>query len=504
MNYTPTIGLEIHVQLATKSKMFCGCAVEPEALPNQNLCPVCLGMPGVLPVINRQALEWAFLAALALECRINKRTKFDRKNYFYPDLPKGYQISQYDLPIGEHGRFVIDLPAAEKGAKSQEKEIRIKRLHLEEDAGKLVHPQGENYSLVDLNRCGTPLLEIVTEPDISSPAEARLFLQELRKLMRYLGISEANMELGQLRCDANVSVSEGKKPGIKVEIKNMNSFKFVEQALAFEIKRQSALLFKKEKIVQETRGFDERSGETFSQRIKEEAEDYRYFPEPDLPPICVVDGEPRVTQTSASDASASGEKQCINISDIRAQLPELPRVKKKRFMADWGLSLGDAETLTNDKDLAKYYEETVAVLGKEKAQKAANWVLSVMLEQLNKNWVDVAETKVKPSQLADLIKLIEEGKLNNRMAKEIFEEMFTSGEDASVIIERKGMGQISDEEELEKIIGKIILENPSQVEQYKAGNEKIFGFLIGQVMKETQGRANPEVVNKLLKNKLKN
>jgi len=496
MNYKTTIGLEIHVQLATKSKMFCGCAVEPEAEPNKNLCPVCLGMPGSLPVANKQAIEWSVLAALALDCKINELTKFDRKNYFYPDLPKGYQISQYDVPIGLAGKFVVDLPEGEK-------EIKIRRLHLEEDAGKLVHPEGEDYSLVDLNRAGIPLMEIVTDPMISSPTEARIFLQELRKLMRYLGISEANMELGQLRCDANVSVSAGKELGTKVEIKNMNSFKFVEQALDFEIKRQTALLSKKQKIVQETRGFDEKSGETFSQRIKEEAEDYRYFPEPDLPPVHFADSESRMTRISANDANTASAGQGINLSDIRAQLTEMPREKKKRFMRDWGLTAGDAETLTNDKNLAGYFEEVVHILGKAKAQKAANWVLSIMLAELNKNWVAIADVKVKPSQMANLIKLIESGKLNNRMAKEVFTEMFVSGKDAAAVVEEQGLGQVSDEAEIEKIVAKVIKENPAQVAQYKAGNEKIFGFLVGQVMKETQGRANPEVANRLLKNKLK-
>jgi aspartyl-tRNA(Asn)/glutamyl-tRNA(Gln) amidotransferase subunit B len=498
-NYEPTIGLEIHVQLKTKSKMFCGCDnFSVDAPPNTNIDPVCMGMPGTLPVPNKQAIEWAVLAALALSCTINRETKFDRKHYFYPDLPKGYQISQYDKPIGENGSFVFDVDG-------EERTVRIKRVHLEEDAGKLVHPLGLDYSLVDFNRAGTPLLEIVTEPDIKSPKEARIFMQELRKLMRYLRISDANMEQGNLRADANVSVHlrGSKKLGAKVEIKNMNSFKFLEEALSSEIERQTKNLIAGVKIEQETRGYVEQTGETVPQRTKEEAMDYRYFPEPDVPPIRFVDFEPGVTQNLVGDTSApSGRYGSINLAEIRMMLPELPRQKKKRFMEDWKLLLWDAETLTNDRDLADYYEKVVSVVGPKKAQKAANWVLTVLLEQLNKHFVAVADSPVPPENLAKLIGLVEQGKLNNRLAKEVFVEMFERKIDPEKVIEQKGLGQISDEEKLKQIIAKVIQDNPQQVKDYKSGNEKIFGFLIGQVMKETQGRANPEIVNRLLKSEL--
>jgi len=487
--YEPTIGLEIHVQFKTKSKMFCGCDnFSVEAEPNTNVDPVCMGLPGVLPVANRQAIEWAALAALALDCKINKETKFDRKHYFYPDLPKGYQISQYDQPIGENGKFIIEIEGAERA-------IKIKRVHLEEDAGKLVHPAGADYSLVDLNRAGTPLLEIVTEPDIKSPREARIFMQELRKLMRYLRISDANMEQGNLRADANVSLSlaGAKELGAKVEIKNMNSFKFLEDALTSEIERQTRVLEAGGKVVQETRGFVEQTGETMPQRTKEEAMDYRYFPEPDLPPVHFAEG---------GELSGRSTVNRINLSEIKKQLPELPRVRKKRFMSELGLSLGDAETLTNDRDLADYFEAVVANVTPKKAQKAANWVLTVLLEQLNKNYVAIADSPVKPEELSELIKLVEEGKLNNRMAKEVFAEMFATTKKAVEIIEDRGLGQISNEAEIEKVIEKVIKENPAQVAQYKSGIEKIFGFFVGQVMKETQGRANPAVANKLLREKL--
>lgn len=478
MAFEAVIGLEIHVQLKTKSKMFCACgnyAVDAE--PNALTCPLCMGMPGTLPVINRQAVEWTVMTGLALGCEINQNVGFDRKHYFYPDLPKGYQISQYKFPIV--GRGVFKLKIGDKL-----KDIRINRIHLEEDAGKLVH-EGSS-SLVDLNRAGTPLMELVTEPDFSSALEARVFLQELRKILRYLDVSNADMEQGNLRCDANVSVRKvgEQELGTKAEIKNMNSFKFLEEALSYEIERQQEVLASGGAVVQETRMYIESKKTTESMRVKEGSEDYRYFPDPDLPPLDF------------------GKLAGFDLEQVKSELPELPMVKKERYMQELGLSLGEAETLSSNKDLAHYFETVVSELGNEVAQKAANWVLGTVLEFLNKEWLEIKDCKVSAVSLAGLIKKVGDGSLNNRMAKEVFAEMFATGKTVEAVVAEKGMGQVSSEEELALVIDKVIAANAGTVEQYKSGKKEVFGFFVGQVMKDTQGRANPAIVNKLLQEKL--
>lgn len=469
MQYEAVIGLEVHAQLLTESKIFCGCSTQFGAEPNTQVCPVCLGMPGVLPVLNKKAVEYTIKTGLALNCRIAPYSRFARKNYFYPDLPKGYQISQYELPLCEDGylEIVID---------GERKKIRIKRIHLEEDAGKNIHdPSG--YSFVDFNRTGVPLMEIVSEPDIRSPKEAALYMKKLRAILRYLGVCDGNLEQGSLRCDANVSVREvgSTEFGVKTEIKNINSFRFVEKALEYEIKRQIKLLSMGEKIIQETRLWDSQTGTTQSMRSKEEAHDYRYFPEPDLVPVVVSEEW---------------------IEKIKKDMPELPDQKIERFIKDYGLPQYDAEILTEEKALAEWFEEAVKLGGKPK--EVSNWIMVELLRLLNEEGKDITECSLTPSQLVELLGLIEKGTINRNTAKDVFEEMFKTGKSAEALVKEKGLTQISDSSVIIDAIRQVMSTNPKEVERFKAGEEKLIGFFVGQVMKLTKGKANPKLVNELV------
>ncbi|MBU4128914.1 Asp-tRNA(Asn)/Glu-tRNA(Gln) amidotransferase subunit GatB [bacterium] len=501
MEYEAIIGLESHVQLKTKSKIFCSCSTKFGAEPNSQVCPVCLGLPGVLPVMNRTALEYAIKAALALNCKIAQKSIFARKNYFYPDLPKSYQISQYEQPLSSGG--FVDVITGGKVER-----IRITRVHLEEDAGKLLHEEVKDSTLVDLNRCGVPLIEIVTEPDIRSAKGAHRFLTILKSILQYIEVSECNMEEGSLRCDANISVrlsdrqlinpskeetgklanwQTGKQLGVKVEVKNMNSFKAVEKALEYEMERQIKALEEGKRIIQETRLWDESKEITVAMRSKEEAHDYRYFPEPDLVPI-EIDRE--------------------WIERIRESLPELPEARKARFIKDYKIPDYDASILTSSRELADYYEECVKARRKSQVASRrfnkgiANWIMSELLRELKEKNMGIKECKVAPEHLAEMIALIDKGGISGKMAKEIFVEMFKTGRKASQIVEEKGLVQISDEEVLAKIVDKILKENPKVIEDYEKGKEKALGYLVGQVMKKTNGTANPRLVNKLLKKKI--
>jgi aspartyl-tRNA(Asn)/glutamyl-tRNA(Gln) amidotransferase subunit B len=488
--YETIIGLEIHVQLRTESKMFCACDnYSVDAKPNTNVCPVCMGMPGMLPVANKKAIEWTYLLGMALGAVTAEKFNFERKNYFYPDLPKAYQITSSTNPPVLGGSVNVDIDGIVTT-------IRTHHIHLEEDAGKLVHPTGVKYSLVDLNRAGTPLMEIVTEPDIRSPHEASVFLQDLRSIIRYLGISDANMEQGNLRCDANVSLRPigQKELGTKVEIKNMNSFKMIERALAYEVKRQTEMLDAGKKIMQETRGWDDSKGITVEQRSKEEANDYRYFPEPDLPPfeLCSDDD--------------------FRIEEMRKMLPELPKEKCQRFTSEYGLSSSDARQLTDDLELAHYFEKAIGALPDDiimtdevkrtAAKKIANWILGELIGRLNKFSVQLSETKVLPEQLADLVSLIDSGSISGKQAKEVFNKMFETGQKPSEIITVSGLGQISNKDELGSVVDNILTDNVKSVEDFKAGKQQAFGYLVGQIMAATKGQANPRIVNEILKEKL--
>ncbi len=485
------IGLEIHVQLKTKSKMFCGCANNPDAEPNTNICPVCTGQPGVMPVANQQAIDWTILAGLALNCKINERAKFDRKNYFYPDLPKGYQISQYDEPFCGEGFLEIKVSG-------KNKKIRIERIHLEEDAGKLLHSTDGEYSLVDLNRTGTPLMEIVTKPDFRTPEEAKIFLQELQKIVRYLKISEANMEKGQMRCDANISLKLAGdwKLNAKTEIKNMNSFRAVEAALTYEITRQTELWQENDAPKgQSTRLWDDVKKETRQMRTKEGMSDYRYFPEPDLPVFGL-------------------DKQ--KFEEIRRGLPELPEARKQRFITEFGLDAKDATIITGDSSLANYFEEIVSELlewikslepsrkfeevEKKKAIKlAANWLTSKLFSLFNEKQTSISDCRITAENFAEFIAILFDGKINSKVGQEVLLEMFNTGADPSNVVEQKGLLQVSDSGELGKIAKIVISENPKPAEDYKKGKINALQFLMGQVMKKTRGKANPKIVAELLR-----
>lgn len=480
--------MEIHVELKTKSKMFCACENDLglEKKPNNNICPVCTGQPGTLPVPNEEAVKFVQMAGLALNCSLREESKFDRKNYFYPDIPKGYQISQYDQPLCENGKVKIN-----------GKEVGITRIHLEEDTGKLVHPKGADHSLVDFNRAGVPLMELVTEPDIENGKEARLFCQKLQQIFRYLEISDADMEKGHMRCEVNISLykeGEDKLSGTKVEVKNINSFKFVEKSIDYEIKRQTELLEKGEKIIQETRGYDSNREITLSQRKKESAHDYRYFPEPDIPPMIFSDEY---------------------IENLRKKLPELPEEKKKRFIAEYGISEENAEVIISDKNLAAYFEEVVSEMEekinckefdieKNKCLKlASNYIVSELQKHLIKNNETIKDIKITPENYAELVAFVASGKINSSAAQTILEEMYKNGGDPSQIIEEKGLLQVSDKDELAEIVQKVIDKNKKSVEDYKKGKENALQFLVGQVMAATKGKANPEMAREILKEKIK-
>ena len=468
-DFEPVIGLEVHVQMATETKCFCSCKVEFGAEPNTNVCPVCLALPGSLPVLNKRALEYAIKASLALNCKVHELSVFARKNYFYPDLPKGYQISQYDKPLATDGYIDIKVDG-------KHERIRIHRLHMEEDAGKTIH-EG-NHSYVDLNRAGTPLMEIVSEPDIRSAVGARLYLEKLRNIMRYIGVSDADMEKGQLRCDVNISLRPKgeEKFGTKVEIKNLNSFRFVQKAIEYEIERQAKVLSKGGTIEQETRLFDPSSGKTFVMRTKEEAHDYRYFPDPDLIPV-------RITTAY--------------IEEIKNSLPELPDQKEQRFISEFGLTEYDAEVLVADKDRALFFEKAVEVYSKN-PKAIANWIINELLGKLNEAGIDITESPVKPEHIAELVELIDSGTISTKIAKEVFEEVFKTSKSPKQIVEEKGLKQVSDEGEIRKIVEEVLANHPAEVEKFKAGNQKLMGFFVGQVMKATKGKANPKLVNKIL------
>jgi len=487
MKYEAVIGLEVHAQMLTESKIFCGCSTKFGSEPNTQTCPVCIGMPGVLPVLNKKALESAIKTGLAMNCRISPCSRFARKNYFYPDLPKGYQISQYELPICEYGYIEIVVDGAIKKS-------GITRIHMEEDAGKNIHESalpkaggGGNFSFVDLNRAGVPLMEIVSEPDIRSPREAVEYMKKLRNILRYLDVCDGNMEQGSLRCDANVSVRPvgQNELGVKVEIKNINSFRFVEKALDYEIRRQIKVIEGEGKIIQETRLWDSTKGITESMRGKEEAHDYRYFPEPDLVPITV-------------------EQQWID--EIKSSLPELPDIKRQRFISEYGLPEYDADLLISERPLADWYEEAVKLGGQPRI--VANWIKGELMRLLNEDNMSIEECPLKPKQLVDMLHLIEKGTISGKIAKTIFQEMYIRSKTlkisvySDVIVRDLGLLQISDTGEVEKVVDDVIANNIKEVERYKGGEEKLIGFFVGQVMKLTKGKANPQMVNELLKKKL--
>jgi len=475
MEYEIIIGLEVHAQLLTRSKMFCTCSADYASTPpNTHVCPICLGMPGVLPRINRQAVEYTVMTALALSCTIPPQTKFDRKNYPYPDLVKGYQISQYDAPISVNGRLDLD------GGRR----IGIERVHLEEDTAKLIHrtsPLGESFSLVDVNRSGVPLMEVVSRPDMRSPEEARGYLMKLRTILQYLGVSTGNMEEGSFRCDANISLRPKGSSTLlpKVEVKNMNSFRAVYLALEYEAKRQKQLLEQSEQPVQETRGWVDEKGITVLQRSKEYAHDYRYFPEPDLPP-------------------RGGSRQWIE--EIRRKLPELPEARRERFMAQYGLSPYDAGLLTASRAMADYFEAGVGA-DKARAKKVSNWLLGEMSRLLNATGKEVQDCPVRPSQLVELLDLVEKGTLSGPAAKAVFEEMFHTGRDPGPILQEKGLAQISEEDSLAGTVREVLAANPQAVADYKKGKAQAIAFLLGQVMRQSRG-ANPTVVRQLLEKEL--
>jgi aspartyl-tRNA(Asn)/glutamyl-tRNA(Gln) amidotransferase subunit B len=475
--YEPVIGLEVHVQLATHSKIFCRCPTGFGAEPNTNVCPVCLGLPGALPVLNRAAVEMAMKAAMALDCEVRAFSRFARKNYFYPDLPKGYQISQYDQPVAEHGNIEVTLDGAAK-------RIGVTRVHLEDDAGKSLHEgfrDSDRYTYVDLNRTGTPLIEIVSEPDMRSSDEAYAYLTELKLRLQYVGVSTCDMEKGHLRCDANVSVRPRgqERLGTKAEVKNLNSFRFLKAALDYEIARQIALIEAGGKVEQETRLYDPDAGETVGMRSKEHAHDYRYFPEPDLVPLQISDSWR---------------------SRVRSEMPELPGARRARFVTGYGLREYDAQVLTATRELSEYFEKAAEASGDPRA--AANWVMGDLAAALKEAGKEIAESPVSAAQLGELLALISKGEISGKIAKDVFAKMFASGESARQIIEREGLKQISDTGALAKIVDEVLANNPKQVEQYKSGKTTVLGFFVGQVMKASRGQANPATVNQLLKEKL--
>ena len=477
MKYEMVIGLEVHAQLKTQSKIFCSCSTDFGRPANENTCPVCLGMPGVLPVFNKKALQLAMRACLSTNCNIAPMNRFARKNYFYPDLPKGYQISQFELPLGLNGYINIQINGTKK-------KIGLTRIHMEEDAGKLIH--GENIgspdkSYIDFNRTGIPLVEIVSEPDLRSAEEAREYLTQLKAILDYTEVSDCNMEEGSLRCDANVSLRpKGQKEfGTRTETKNLNSFRFVQRAIEYEVNRQTQILEQGDSIVQETRLYDSNKGVTFSMRSKEEAHDYRYFPEPDLVPVEISDEW---------------------IQETKDKLPELPEQKRERFVQNYKIPEYDAGVLTASREIADYYEKSVSLYPEPKV--VSNWVMGELLKELKNDGQEISVCPVKPEGLVDLLKLVDEGTISAKMAKTVFGEMYCSGKPAKKIIKEQGLTQITDASAIESLVDQILQLNTEQVEQYKNGKEKVFGFLVGQIMKESKGQANPALVNKLLRDRI--
>lgn len=481
------IGMEIHAQLATKTKIFCGCSVETGGEPNSNTCPTCLGLPGALPVLNRRVIELGTRAALALGLEVQETSIFARKNYFYPDLPKGYQISQYDKPFSANGHLTIMTAERDEHGRAEERRpmtIHVQRMHLEEDAGKNVHeglPEVDKYSYIDLNRAGTPLGEIVTSPDFRTSWQAYDYVNHVRRVLQWVGASDADMEKGNLRCEANVSVRKVGETGFrnKVELKNLNSVRFMQRAIEFEIERQIAAHEAGEDVNQETRLWDEKNNCTRIMRSKEDAHDYRYFPEPDLQPL-VVSTE--------------------FIEQVRREMPELPDAMRDRFMEVYGLSFADASQIVSDKHLAEYFETTARFTANPRS--SANWILGELTRELNNSGKPISESLLTAEDLAELIKTVEAGKINNNQAKEVLAEMFATGKSAPEVIADKGFEQVSDADAIGKIVDEVIAASQANVEAYRAGNEKLFGFFVGQVMKASQGKANPKVVNEILKAKL--
>jgi aspartyl-tRNA(Asn)/glutamyl-tRNA(Gln) amidotransferase subunit B len=488
MTWETIIGLEIHAQLSTESKIFCGCATRFGDEPNANTCPTCLGLPGALPVLNRRAVELGARAALALGLHINHHSIFARKNYFYPDLPKGYQISQYDQPFSANGELEIMTAERDEAGHPIEwrpKKIRITRLHLEEDAGKNVHeglPDVDRYSYIDLNRAGVPLAEIVTEPDFRSSWEAYDYVNHVRRSLQWVGASEADMEKGNLRCEANVSVRRAgdEKFGTKVELKNLNSVRFMQRAIEFEVARHIKVLESGGRLTQETRLWDDRAMETRVMRSKEEAHDYRYFPEPDLPPLIVSEQF---------------------VEEVRREMPELPENRRKRFSEQYGLSYADASQLVSERSLADYYEQAVEASGNARA--TANWIRSELLRELETNGLSASDSPVAASELGALVRLIDEAKISGKQGKDVLVEMFKTRKSAAAIVEEQGLVQVSDTGEIDSLIDGVIAANPGQLESYRAGKEALFGFFVGQVIKASKGKANPKIVNERLREKLK-
>lgn len=468
--YEVVIGLEVHAELATNTKMYCNCSTEFGADPNTHCCPICTGMPGVLPVLNKKVVEYAVKAGLATNCEISRFSKQDRKNYFYPDLPKAFQTSQYDLPLCEHGHLEFDVNGTKK-------RVGITRIHIEEDAGKLIHDAYTGATLVDMNRCAVPLIEIVSEPDIRSADEAVGYMQTLKSILEYLEVSDCKMQEGSLRCDVNLSVREKGSTtfGTRTETKNLNSFKSIKDSIEFETKRQIEELENGGVIYQETRRFDDAKGIGYAMRTKEDANDYRYFPEPDLAPIVLSEEY---------------------IDNIKNNLPEMPHVKKERYVTEYSLPEYDADILTSSKHTANFFEEATKICNNPKA--VSNWLMVDFTKKLNDAEIEITDCKITPENLAHLIMLIDKGTISSKIAKKVFDEMFETGKDANKIVEDNGMVQMSDEGAIKEIVEKVVENNPKSIEDYKAGKDRALGFLVGQVMKETHGKANPGVVNKLL------
>lgn len=469
-DYEVIIGLEVHAELSTNTKIYCNCTTKFGADPNTHCCPICTGMPGVLPVLNEKVVEYAVKMGLATNCEIARFSKQDRKNYFYPDLPKAFQTSQYDLPLCEHGHITIQV-------ENEKKTIGITRIHIEEDAGKLIHDAYTGDTLVDMNRCAVPLIEIVSEPDIRSAKEAVEYMQTLKSILEYLEICDCKMQEGSLRCDVNLSVrKKGEtKFGTRTETKNLNSFKAIQNSIEFETKRQIQVLEEGGEIIQETRRFDDAKGIGYAMRTKEDAHDYRYFPEPDLAPIVLSEEY---------------------IQNLEEHLPEMPHVKKARYIAEYGIPEYDANLITTSKEIAQYFEKVVEVSKNPKA--SANWIMGDFASKLNETEMTISQSNIKPEDLAKLIQLIDEKVISSKIAKTVFEEMFQTGKDPKAIVEEKGLVQITDEKALKEMVARVVENNPKSVEDYKAGRDKAIGFLVGQIMKESKGKANPGMVNQML------